>query len=304
MLFDTHAHVLSADRNRYPYSTLRGGAKAPVSPVVFPVEELVRQMDGGGVDFACVVQRATLYGYDNSYALDATAQFPGRLAPIVVLDGQDADAPAQLRKLAAGGHRLAGLRIVAPELTRDETAWLDGEDALNLWSAAADLGLPVTVILYRLNNDAGRAALLRVARRFPSLPILVDHVGLPHPSTPEKKWCEANGIDCTIPTGADFGIADHLAAFDALGNVHFKVTDINFDRLEDVHLDSAAFLRALVDRFGAGRLLWGSDVGQSPAPYADKIARLQASATQLSTDERAQFFGGTAHALYGRAVKG
>ena len=26
LLFDTHAHVLSADLVRYPYSTLRGGA--------------------------------------------------------------------------------------------------------------------------------------------------------------------------------------------------------------------------------------------------------------------------------------
>ena len=50
MLFDTHAHVLSADLERYPYSTLRGGAKLPVSPMVFPIEDLVRQMDGCGVD--------------------------------------------------------------------------------------------------------------------------------------------------------------------------------------------------------------------------------------------------------------
>ena len=45
LLFDTHAHVLSADPGRYPYSTLRGGARPPVSPLVFPVEELVRELD-------------------------------------------------------------------------------------------------------------------------------------------------------------------------------------------------------------------------------------------------------------------
>jgi hypothetical protein len=49
-LFDTHAHVLSADLVRYPYSTLRGGAKPPVNPVVFAVEDLLRAMDAGGVD--------------------------------------------------------------------------------------------------------------------------------------------------------------------------------------------------------------------------------------------------------------
>jgi hypothetical protein len=40
MIFDTHAHVLSADVVRYPYSTLRGDAQPRVSPVVFPVEGL------------------------------------------------------------------------------------------------------------------------------------------------------------------------------------------------------------------------------------------------------------------------
>jgi predicted TIM-barrel fold metal-dependent hydrolase len=28
MIFDTHAHVLSPDRETYPYGTLRGGAAA------------------------------------------------------------------------------------------------------------------------------------------------------------------------------------------------------------------------------------------------------------------------------------
>ena len=302
MLFDTHAHVLSADRERYPYSTLKGGETPPVAPVQFPVEELVRRMDECGVSSACLVQRATLYGYDNSYALDAAARFPDRLAPVVVLDALDPASPAKLRELAAGDYRLAGLRIVAPRLTRDETDWLDGDAALDLWAAAADLGLPLAVIIYRLNNEAGRAALLRLARRFTAVPILIDHVGLPHPSTPEKAWCEANGVDCTIPAGPGFGIADHLGPFEDLGHVRFKVTDINFDRLDEAGLDTSAFVRALADRFGAERLLWGSDVGQSPAPYAGKVARLRASAAKLSDDERAAFFGGTAHALYGRAL--
>jgi predicted TIM-barrel fold metal-dependent hydrolase len=300
MLFDTHAHVLSADLQRYPYSTLRGGAKPPVNPVVFPVEELVRALDAGGVAHACIVQRATLYGYDNRYALDAAAAYPGRLVPIVVLDAQDPASPGLLRSLAAT-HRLGGLRIVAPGLTEHDTVWLDSAEALGLWRAAAELALPVTVILYRRNNEAGRAALLGVASRFRNIPILIDHVGVPHASTPETRFAAAQGIDYVIPPPPDFGIAASLAQFDELGHVHFKVTDINFDRLEDVHFDSAAFVRALADRFGAGRLLWGSDVGQSPTPYAGKIERLQASAALLSPQERAQFFGGTAQRLYGKA---
>src|SRR5690349_19622686 len=298
MLFDTHAHVLSADRERYPHSTLRGGARAPVNPVVFTVEDLVRAMDAGRVDHACIVQRATIYGYDNRYALDAVAAFPKRFVPIVVLDAQDPASPGMLKELASA-RRLGGLRIVAPELTEKDTAWLDSDEALGLWSAAADLALPVTVILYRRNNEAGRAALLRVARRFRKLPILIDHVGVPHASTPETKISASQGIHYVVPPPPGFGIAESVGEFGELGHVHFKVTDINFDRLEDAHFDSAAFVRALVDRFGSERLLWGSDVGQSPAPYPEKLERLHAAARTLTERERALFFGGTAHRPYG-----
>jgi predicted TIM-barrel fold metal-dependent hydrolase len=301
MLFDTHAHVLSADLERYPYSTLRGGARPPVSPLVFTVEDLVRALDAGGVAHACVVQRATIYGYDNRYALDAVAAFPHRFVPIVVLDAQDPASPGSLKSLAAT-HRLGGLRIVAPGLTEGDTAWLDSEEALGLWRAAAELALPVTVILYRRNNEAGLAALLRIARTFRDLPILIDHVGVPHASTPETRFAASQGIDYIIPPPPGFGIAESLASFDDLGSVHFKVTDINFDRLEEKHFDSAAFVRALVDRFGPERLLWGSDVGQSPAPYKEKVERLHACAAGLNEHERARFFGGTAFRLYGKAL--
>jgi predicted TIM-barrel fold metal-dependent hydrolase len=301
MLFDTHAHVLSADLERYPYGTLRGGATAPVSPVVFTVEDLIRALDAGRVDHACVVQRATLYGYDNRYALDAAAAFPERLVPIVVLDAQDPDSPGLLKRLATT-RRLGGLRIVAPQLSEHETAWLDSNEAQRLWRAASDLALPVTVILYRRNNEAGRAALLGLARRFRDVPILIDHVGVPHASTPETRFAASQGIEYRIPPPPGFGIAECLAPFDELGHVHFKITDINFDRLEDGHFDRAAFVRALVDRFGATRTLWGSDVGQSPAPYDEKIERLHSAAALLTPPERDEFFGGTAQRLYGKAL--
>src|SRR5262249_42420158 len=247
----------------------------------FTVEDLVRAMDAGGVNHACIVQRATIYGYDNRYALDAVAAFPERFVPIVVLDAQDPASPRMLEQLATE-RRLGGLRIGRPELTEKDTAWLDSDEALGLWRAASDLGLPVTVILYRRNNEAGRTALLGIARQFRDVPILIDHVGVPHASTPETRFAASQGIQYIVPQPPGFGIAETVAQFGDLDQVHFKITDINFDRLEEEHFDRAAFVRALADRFGAERLLWGSDVGQSPAPYAEKLERLHAAARTLS----------------------
>ena len=43
-------------------------------------------LDAGGVRHACIVQRATLYGYDNRYALDAAASALELLADCLGLE--------------------------------------------------------------------------------------------------------------------------------------------------------------------------------------------------------------------------
>ncbi|HEY6817603.1 MAG TPA: amidohydrolase family protein [Croceibacterium sp.] len=298
MIFDTHAHVLSADTARYPHSTLRGGTRPPVPPMVFPVERLVEAMDREGVDRACLVQRATLYGYDNSYALQSAADHPDRFRAVAVLDAQDPAAPVTLARLVRE-HGLAGLRIVAPKLDALDTEWLASDQALALWAAAADHGLPVAVILYRLNSAAGLAAMRGIARRFATLPIVLDHCGVPHASTPETKWAQSQGLDYAIDPPPGFGVAEALGAFAELAHVHFKVTDINFERLEDAGHDLAAFVRRLADVVGEDRLVWGSDVGQSTASYGDMLARAHHAAAGLSEPGRQAFLGGTAARLYG-----
>jgi predicted TIM-barrel fold metal-dependent hydrolase len=192
--------------------------------------------------------------------------------------------------------------MVAPQLTEKDTDWLDSEDALRLWRVAADLALPVTVILYRRNNEAGRVALLGIARRFRELPMLIDHVGVPHASTPETRWAVSQGLDYAIPPPPDFGVTASVAQFGDLRHVHFKVTDINFDRLKDQRFDNAAFVRVLADRFGAERLVWGSDVGQSLAPYDEMIKLVRGSGALLSAQEQEHFLGRTAFRIYGKAL--
>lgn len=298
MIFDTHAHVMSADTERYPYSTLRGGTRPPVPPMIFPVERLVDAMDAVGVDRACLVQRATLYGYDNSYALDAVSAYPDRFRSVAVLDAQDPASPAALATLVRE-RGLAGLRIVAPRLDERDVDWVASEQAMALWATAADHGLPVAVILYRLNNDAGRAAVLRVARQFPGLPIVLDHCGVPHASTPETRWAASQGLDYSIEPPPGFGVVEALSPFADLPDVHFKVTAINFERLEDAGYAPADFVGRLAGFLGTERLIWGSDVGQSTAPYGEMLARADHAAALLGEAGRRAFLGGNAARLYG-----
>src|SRR6185503_19736131 len=119
-MFDTHAHVLSTDAVRYPPSDEgRRGAAAP-----YPVEQLLADMDASGVTHACAVQRFHYYFVDNSYVLDASRPHAGKLSPVVMLDGLDADAPAQLHAMAKL-QRLGALRLATLHQTNYDTAWLN-----------------------------------------------------------------------------------------------------------------------------------------------------------------------------------
>ena len=69
------------------------------------------------------------------------------------------------------------------------------------------------------------------------------------------------------------------------------------ERLHAAGIAPAPLVRRMADSFGAERLVWGSDVGQSLRwPYADKAAMGRDSAGFLGASERALF-------LYGNAAR-
>jgi predicted TIM-barrel fold metal-dependent hydrolase len=58
-------------------------------------------------------------------------------------------------------------------------------------------------------------------------------------------------------------------------------------------------IRRLADGFGADRLVWGSDVGQSVRwPYPEKVAMARAAAEYLTAEESAKFLHANAARIY------
>jgi len=297
-LFDTHAHLISDDPLAYPPSPLRGTTQVTAMDYHVTADWLIEQMDLHGVVKAAIVQRGHVYGYDNRYIVDSGKRFPDRLASVVILDSQDAASPRALSRLVKEAG-VRGARLAQTRIDFYDTAWLNSPAAMNFWRTAADLEIPVAVISFRRHLSWTLLALKFIAELFPSLPIIIDHVGTPHTlSNPEKqKFIEA-GLDTAMPGAPDFGVSETIGIFDELPNVHFKFTEINLDRLRDQGADPAQFIRRLVNRFGAERLMWGSDLGQSEAPYDQKAAMARMSASSLNDDERRAFLFGTANRLY------
>lgn len=300
-LFDTHAHLISDDWERYRPQPLRPDLPAPPrTDYTVTAEALVEMMDADGVATACVVQRGHLYGYDNSYIIDSARKFPGRLLPVVILDAQDPRTPAAYAQMVkADGVR--GFRMAQSRPWILDTAWMSSPTAMEIWKTCADLGTPMTIIVFR-NQLAFVLPLLKIiARKFSDLPILIDHMGLPcGMSVPEVRWAEEAGDRTDVPPPPDFGVSETVKIFEDSPNVYFKLTEINMERLEVAGLQAAPLVRRMADVFGAERLVWGSDVGQSIRwPYDEKTAMARAAAGQLSDAERAAFLHDNAARLYG-----
>jgi L-fuconolactonase len=300
LLFDTHAHLIADDPVAYPPSPLRGTTVVTQMTYTATAEWLIEQMDRYGVGKACIVQRGHLYGYDNSYIIDSGRRFPDRFVPVVILDGQD-PASAGILTGMVRDDGVRGARLAQTKFDFYDTAWMNSPPAMDFWRTATDHGVPVAIIFFRRHLGWTLPALKFIAEMFPSLPIIVDHVGTPHTlSNAEKQRYQEAGLNFRMPDPPDFGITETIGMFEPLPNVHFKLTEIVLDRLADQQVDPARFVRRLADRFGADRLMWGSDLGQSEASYETKAAMGRASAADLSPDERQAFLYRTADRLYAR----
>jgi L-fuconolactonase len=299
-LYDTHAHLISDHWDHYPPLAVKPGLPTRRTDYTVTAEALIEMMDANGVPTALAVQRLHVYGYDNSYIIDSWRKYPDRLLPVVMLDTQDSATPAHyVGMVKHSGVR--GFRMANTRPAHLDTAWIKSPAALDVWRTCADLGTPVAVIIFHNQLHNTLPLLHTIAKQFPQLPILVDHLGTAYGRTKvELAWAKESGIpETALPPPPDYGIAETIGIFDDTPNVHFKLTEVNLDNLHDVGGSAAQLIRRLADRFGAQRLVWGSDVGQSLRwSFAEKAAMARAATSLLTPTERLQFLHDNAERMY------
>lgn len=288
IIFDTHAHLVTPDQQAYPPKPLRG----TLSPGEFDnpnsADIFLKLMKDAGVVSACAVQRAHVYGYDNSYILDCSQAQPETLRAVVVLNAADPTTPAQLRELVTT-RGAAGVRYVSPGFPSASLDWLTSAEAHASFAAAADLGIPICVHVLHVQRDAVLPEVLRLTRQFPDASFVIDHVGGAHPAHIEQAWLKEQGL----PTGP--ALIDAALALAECPNAVMKMSTINLSCSED----PADFVRQVVGRFGAQRVVWGSDVGQTRGDYLAMVALLRTAVAGLSADDRHALLYGNAARLYG-----
>ena len=276
MIFDTHVHVWSADRTRYP---MVPGRERPIEHDG-SAETLISLMDAAGVQAALLVQTPWL-GEDNRYLVHSMRRYPGRFAALGWLEDPLApDAPTRLRK-QRDQDRFHGVRLHLTEARLNEGVLAGTADPL--FREARALGVPVQF----LNRVPTHPTILGVVQRFPDLTIVVDHLG--HPVVEEAP---------EFVSSAPFF---ELAQYE---NVYVKVSNhVISSKAPYPYADLHDFQRHMIDAFGARRLMWGSNWPMQPESptYQQRLDAVRddlPAFKALTRAEQAQILGRTAATIW------
>ncbi|SFH00396.1 L-fuconolactonase [Palleronia marisminoris] len=271
MIIDAHQHFWRIGRGDYSWMN---DSVAPIRRDILPPDLLPLARQANVVGTIAVQAAPTLEETEFLLALADETSLVRGVVGWVDLTG---DVPAQLARLAHPA--LRGVRPMLQDI--DETDWVLREDVVTGLGEVARAGLRLDALI----TPRHLGAIDRLARHLPDLPIIVDH--------------------CAKPTfdGTDPG-EDWRAGMRTLG-MHPQITcklsglanefgpGWSPDSLEPV-------FDHVLECFGAGRLMWGSDwpVLELAGDYEGWLETAQSLAGALSPSERAQLFAGTAAEVY------
>lgn len=275
---DIHPHVISDDEGRYPPAPLFGKRSDWSQERPSTVDTLIAQMDAAGVDKAAVVHSSTTYGFDNSYVVDACNAHPDRLIAVGSVDVLAPDAVTTIRQWVDRG--LAGLRVFTGGSTKEfDPSELDDARAYPAWELLGDLGLTMCI----QTGPVGLPAVVALAKRFPNVPIILDHLGRPD-----------------VTDGAPYAAAQSLFDIAPIESIYLKLTPRIMGDVKKGGASPESFFPKLVETFGAQRLAWGSNYPTSEGTLADIKATAQDRLACLSEEDRSWIFAKTAQSLYPR----
>jgi len=281
VIIDTHAHLIAADSAAYPPAPPNGIVKPEELENPLTVERLLAEMDRNGVARAVLVQRGSIYGFDNRYVCDCAARYPTRLAAVCAIDATAGDAVQSVRQWVRK-HGAAGIRLM--ELVKgSDLSWLDSPGARTVWREACDSNLPVCVHFFPWNRTAGLLALKSILTELPRARVVIDH------------FSNMN----TQAGPPDFGVDVLLSDVAQFAGVYVKFTTIPLGRLQAAGVDAAPIVARMVALFGPQRVMWGSDITQTPGTYDYMVDLGRKAVRLLSPTEQDLLLAGTAQALYG-----
>jgi predicted TIM-barrel fold metal-dependent hydrolase len=273
---DLHSHVISDDPRRFPTAPM-GGKQSDWSRER-PVTDagMLAAMREAGVGQSVLVQASTCYGHDNSYVAACVQAHPGIFAGVFSVDFTAIDAVERIAHWIDAG--LSGARVfVAGHTAADSSVRLDDPRARPAWEHLTRERIPVCV---QLRADKLQQ-LDAVLERHPEAIVLLDHGARPE-----------------LQDGPPYAAAQPLFALARHPHLYVKYTTHTVRESREGRATQASFIEALVERFGARRIAWGSNFPASPGGLQAHLQEALEATASLAAEDRAWIFARTAHALY------
>jgi L-fuconolactonase len=253
-------------------------------------------MDDHGVQQAAVVCAAIDNNPDNiTYVAFARDRHPGRLHVVADLDclwSEHYHRPGSADRLRAldDAYHLAGFTHY---VRRDNDGWLDTAEADAVFAVAEERCLFVSLAA----GPAWQADLRELARRHPSVPVLVHHLG-------GLRTAAALGGGAAGTAAQEEALAEVLRSA-AVPSIHIKVSGFHYASAtgwDHPWHEAAELFRRLFDAFGPGRMCWGSDFPASRrfCTYGQSLEAVRTHCGFLGEKDRAALLGGTLAALLDR----
>jgi len=164
-----------------------------------------------------------------------------------------------------------------------DLSWLDSVTARAVWREADALKVPVCVHFFPWNRTAGLTALKAILAELPELRVVIDHFS-----------------NMNVQAGPpDYGVDSLLQDVAQFAGVHTKFTTIPLGRLRAAGIDAAPIVARVVELFGPERVMWGSDITQTPGTYDYMVDLGRKAVHSLTPSIQEALLSGTAQALYG-----
>lgn len=276
MIIDSHCHAWP----RWPYQP-----PVPDSESRGKVEQLLNEMDLHGVDQAVVICARIDHNPDNNeYIAEQIQRFPQRLHQFPDVDCSWTETyhqPGAAERLREVAERLPIRGFTHYLRGDDDGAWLDGPEGQAFFGVAAERGLIASIA----GRPEHQPALRRVAKRYPTLPILCHHLA---------------GLRTT-----DEKLQDNLRevlASAALPNIYIKLSGFAYCsqvKWEYPYADTTPIIKALYEQFGPQRLCWGSDypVVRFYMTFQQSLEAFRTHCTFIPAGDKEQILGGALNAL-------
>ncbi len=276
MIIDSHTHAWP----RWPYQPA-----VPDDTQRGRIEQLLHEMDLNGVDQAVLIcAQIDRNPQNNAYIAEQVARHHPRLHQFA-----DVDSVWSAKHQQPGGaKRLSDLieRFAISGFTHylgehDDGAWLASPEGLKFFSVAAEHNLIASLSCY----PQQQAMIRKVARAFPSLPILCHHLGWPK-----------------FGPGTTLENLRQVLASAKCANIHIKISGFAYASKRDwdyPYADTLDLVRAIHEHFGPQRMCWGSDypVSRFFMTYRQSLEVLRTHCTFLTEQDKAWILGKSLHTL-------